>query len=115
MPAPDAVFLDKITDYITAARIKARDGLTVSELAQLTVSGMRLAVEALERVEMPGADKKAEVIKLVAYFFDTFADACVPMYALPAWWLVKPAVRALILSLAAGATESILQYVRTVG
>lgn len=109
----DAPFLDRISDYISAARTKAADGLTVSELTELTVSGMRLAISALDRVdEMSGAEKKAEVLKLVEFFFDQFADACVPMLARPFWWLVKPAVRALILSLASGAVESILQFVR---
>lgn len=115
MPSPDALFLAKIEAYIATARLKARDGLTVAELAQLTINGMRLSVEAFELVDMPGADKKAEVLKIAMFFFDSFADACVPMYALPMWWMVKPAVRALVLSLASGAVESILQFVRKVG
>jgi hypothetical protein len=111
---PDASLLNTLTQYIESARAKARDGLTVAELAQLTISGMRLAIIALEKIDMPGADKKTEVLKLVEYFFDQFADACVPIYAKPVWWVVRPAVRALILSVASGAVESILIYVRSV-
>lgn len=111
----DGPFLNKISDYIDSARAKVADGITIAELAELTITSMRLAIEALDRIEMPGSDKKAEVLKLVAYFFDQFADACVPMLARPFWWLVKPAVRALVLSLASGAVESILQVVRKIG
>lgn len=112
--AIDSAVLDQITGYIEIARIKVKDGVTVSELAELTLGGMRLSIKLLDALEMPGADKKAEVLKLVAYFFDTFSDACVPMLARPAWWIVKPATRALVLSLASGAVEFLLPVVRSV-
>jgi hypothetical protein len=110
--AVDSDFLAQIGAYISGVRAKAADGLSIAELAEATVGGMRLAMGLLDRVSMPGVEKKAEVLKLVAFFFDTFADACVPLLARPAWWLVKPAVRALVLSLASGAVESLLPLVR---
>jgi len=112
--AVDSEFLEAITTYIATVRAKAADGITVSELADATLSGMRLAMGLLDRLAMPGAEKKAEVLKLVAYFFDQFSDACVPLVAKPIWWIVKPAVRSLILSLASGAVESLLPVVRGV-
>ena len=111
---PDSDYLSQIGAYISQARDKARDGISIADLASLTLDGMRLAIGLLDRLEMPGADKKAEVLKLVSYFFDSFADACVPFAAKPIWWLAKPAVRALVLSLASGAVESMLPMVRGV-
>ena len=110
--AVDSAFLDRISQYIAGVKSKAADGLSVSDLAEATIGGMRLAISLLDRLDMAGAEKKAEVLKLVAYFFDTFADSVVPLVARPVWWLVKPAVRALILSLASGAVESLLPLVR---
>lgn len=104
--------LELIAHYIETARAKAGDGLTVAELAELTINAMRLAIVALDRLDMPGADKKAEVLKLVEYFFDQFADAVVPAWVRPFWWAIRSAIRALILSLASGAVESILLMLR---
>lgn len=109
----DTDYLVQIEEFLTTVRARAADGLTVADLTQLTLDGMRLAIALLDRVTMPGADKKAEVLKLVAYLFDQFADACVPFAAKPVWWLVKPAVRALALSIASGAVEFILPVVRS--
>lgn len=106
-------YLKKIEEFLIATRARVADGISVSDLAQITLGGMRLAIAMLDRVNMPGADKKAEVLKLVAYLFDSFADACVPFPAKPVWWIVKPAVRALTLSAAAGAVEFLLPIVRS--
>jgi hypothetical protein len=108
----DKAFLDQIGQLIEVTKARFADGMSVSDLAEATVGGMRLAIGLLDRLEMPGAEKKQEVLKLVDFFFDQFADLCVPLVAKPIWWLVKPAVRALILSLASGAVESLLPLVR---
>lgn len=109
----DNDYLKQIEEFLTVIRARAADGITVSDLAQLTLGGMRLAIALLDGVTMPGADKKVEVLKLVAYLFDQFSDACVPFVAKPVWWMVKPAVRALIISLASGAVEFLLPVVRS--
>ena len=44
--------------------------------------------------------------------FDAVADSCVPMLAKPVWWIVRPAVRTLVLSAAGGALEQILALTR---
>lgn len=109
----DGDFLKQIEEFLTVTRARVKDGITVADLSQVTLGGMRLAIGLLDRVSMPGADKKAEVLKLVAYLFDQFADACVPLVAKPVWWMVKPAVRALVMSIASGAVESLLPIVRS--
>ena len=109
----DSQYLSQIEKFLIDIRYRASGGLTVAELAQSTADGMRLAMSLLDTVvSMTGEEKKAEVLKLVAYLFDQFSDACVPMLAKPAWWIVKPAVRALILSVASGLVEALLPTVR---
>lgn len=111
--AVDSDYLDQITKYIETMRLRASNGLTIAELSESVIGGMRVLIAALDRVSaMTGAEKKAEVLKLVAYLFDQFADACVPLVAKPVWWIVKPAVRTLVLSMASGAVESLLPLVR---
>ncbi len=107
-------FLVEIEAFVTDIRERAgdEDGLTVSDLAASSVSAMTLAIKLLDMRTLPGEEKKAEVLKLVAYLFDSFADRCVPMLALPAWWLLKPAVRSLILAVASGAVEPLLLLTR---
>lgn len=106
-------FLTEIGDFLTGVRARAKDGISISDLAQACVEGMRLAIALLDRLSMPGAEKKAEVLKLVAYLFDQFSDGCVPLVAKPIWWIVKPAVRSLVLAIASGAVESLLPIVRS--
>lgn len=109
---PDTEFTDKIANYISAARLRASDGLTISELSTLTVDAMRLAVSLLDHMQLPGTAKKHEVLRIVGFFFDEFADACIPAIARPVWWMLRPATRSLVISLADGAVESILPLVR---
>ena len=62
-----------------------------------------------------GARAKAVGGLTVAEFgslFDAVADSCVPMLAKPVWWIVRPAVRTLVLSAAGGALEQILKLTR---
>ena len=44
--------------------------------------------------------------------FDQLADKAVPLTVWPVWILVRPAIRSLVLALAAGAVEQILPLVR---
>ena len=102
-----------VLDFIFSARIKAQGGLTVSEFGSLVVEVIRLAVAGLDTIStLDGPSKKQWAIACVARLFDEVADACVPMPAKPIWWIVKPAVRALVLSAAGGALEQILALTR---
>ena len=99
--------------FIASARLKAGNGLTVSEFGSLTVELIRLAVAGLDTIStLDGAAKKAWAIACVGNLFDAVADACVPFVALPVWWIVRPAVRTLVLSAAGGALEQILALTR---
>lgn len=102
-----------ILDLIARAREKARDGLTVAEFGELVVGVIRMAVSGIDDyVTLDGPSKKAWTIACVASLFDAVADSCVPMLAKPVWWIVRPAVRVLVLSAAGGALEQILQLTR---
>jgi hypothetical protein len=48
-----------------------------------------------------------------AVLFDTLADKAVPVAAWPAWVILRPATRVLVLSLAAGAVEALLRISRS--
>ena len=99
--------------FIASARIKAQGGLTVSEFGSLTVEVIRLAVAGLDTIStLDGAAKKAWAIACVGSLFDAVADSCVPMLAKPVWWILRPAVRTLVLSAAGGALEQILKLTR---
>ena len=102
----------KIEAFLMALRERAKDGITASELAASAVEGMALAISLLEIRLLSGPDKKLEVLQLVSYVFDTYADKCVPVLALPVWWIVKPAVRVLLLAVASGAVEPMLRLTR---
>ena len=99
--------------FIASARLKAVGGLTVSEFGSLTVEVIRLAVAGLDTIStLDGPSKKQWAIACVANLFDAVADSCVPLPAKPIWWIVKPAIRSLVLSAAGGALEQILKLTR---
>jgi len=99
--------------FLASARLKASGGLTVAEFGSLTVEVIRLAVAGLDTINtLDGPAKKAWAIACVARLFDEVADACVPLPAKPIWWLVKPAIRSLVLAAAGGALEQILALSR---
>ena len=98
---------------IAGARLKAAGGLTVAEFGSLTVEVIRLAVAGLDTITtLDGPGKKAWTLACVGTLFDTVADSCVPFAAKPIWWIVRPAVRTLILSASGGALEQILVLTR---
>ena len=99
--------------FIASARLKAAGGMTVAEFGSLVVEVIRLAVAGLDTIStLDGDAKKAWAIACVGNLFDAVADSCVPMLAKPIWWIVKPAVRTLVLSAAGGALEQILALTR---
>lgn len=102
-----------VLGFIAGARAKAVGGLTVAEFGSLTVEVIRLAVAGLDTIStLDGASKKAWAIACVGSLFDAVADSCVPFVARPIWWIVRPAVRTLVLSAAGGALEQILKLTR---
>lgn len=104
----------KVTAYITTAKAMAVDGLTWVEFGELLVALLRLVIQTLDEVAgMTGAQKKAAVVESAGLLFDAIADRAVPLAAWPIWILVRPAVRSLVLALAAGAVEPILQLSRS--
>lgn len=109
----EKAYLDQIAAFLAKVRERAANGTTVSELTQSTVDAMRLVMTLLEAVNsMTGAEKKAEVLKLVLFVFDTYSDACVPLLARPFWWAAKPIVRSVIVQVASGLVESLLANMR---
>lgn len=106
--------LDKAAAFIATAKSAAADGLTWQEFGELLVALLRVLVEAFDTVSgMSGAEKKWAVVDAAAMLFDAVADKCVPLAAWPIWILVRPAVRSLVLALASGAIEPILQLSRS--
>lgn len=104
----------KVNAFLSSAREQARDGLTWAEFGRLLVELLYLAVAALDAVQgLSGPEKKSIAITAVAALFDSFADRCVPIAAWPAWLIIRPAVRLLILSISAGAIEAILRISRS--
>jgi len=99
--------------FLDTAVAKASDGITWAEFGELLIALLRLTVTSLDVVSgMDGAEKKALVMVAVGSLFDRLADQAVPPIALPVWWLVRPAVRSLLMSLASGAVEALLPLVR---
>jgi len=99
--------------FIASARLKAAGGLTVAEFGSLVVEVIRLAVAGLDTITtLDGPGKKAWSLACVGTLFDAVADSCVPLLARPVWWIVRPAVRTLVLSAAGGALEQILTLTR---
>jgi len=100
--------------FLDAAAEKAKDGLTWSEFGELMLALVRLSITTLDAVnQMTGAEKKEMVVEAVAALFDRLADKAIPAVVWPVWLLAKPSIRALILSLTAGAVEVLLPMVRS--
>jgi hypothetical protein len=98
---------------MAGARLKSAGGLTVAEFGSLVVEVIRLAVAGLDTIStLDGAAKKSWTLSCVGTLFDAVADSCVPFAARPIWWIVRPAVRTLVLSAAGGALEQILVLTR---
>ena len=104
----------KLAAFLATAQVAAVGGITWAEFGQLMLALVRLAVETLEQTStLSGTQKKALVLEAVAALFDNVADRAVPTVAWPVWILVRPAVRSLVVALADGAVEQVLQLVRS--
>lgn len=114
LPVPAEQLQQAVAAFIVSARAKFAGGLTVAEFGSLVVELLRRCVVSLESLPVEGAAKKAWAIEAVAVLFDSVADLCVPTLLKPAWWLIRPAVRSLVLSAAGGALEQVLSLVREV-
>lgn len=107
-------FSAQVTVFLSSAQEKARDGLTWSEFGRLFVELINLVVRGLDAITtLTGPQKREVAIAAVATLFDTFADKCVPIVAWPAWLIIRPAVRLLLISMAAGAVEALLKISRS--
>lgn len=109
-----AAAVARVTAFLDQVRTDAKDGFSWTEFGRLLTQLLYLAVSALDAVTaMSGDEKKAIVLTAAASLFDSYADMCVPFVAWPAWVLIRPAVRVLILSLSSGAVEALLRISRS--
>lgn len=104
--------LEKIRAFVATAQSVAADGLTIGEFAELSVSLIRVTVEAVDSIPIDGPAKKAWVLEGIALLFDAVADRAIPIAVYPVWLLIRSPVRSLVLAVAGGAIESILPLVR---
>jgi len=98
--------------FIADAKEKASGGLTVAEFGSLVVELLHLATAGLDTMSGDGADKKAWVLQMVGILFDAVAFSCVPWLATPAWLVLRPAIRSLVIAAAGGMIDSLLPLVR---
>jgi len=87
--------------------------LTWTEFGELLVGLLRLAVQTVDVLNVPGEQKKAVVMEAAAALFDALADRAVPVWAYPFWLAVRGPTRALVLAIASGAIEQLLPLVRS--
>lgn len=111
--SPFQSIAQKVAAYLAAAQSAAADGLTWREFGELLLGLLRISIDTLDATStLTGAEKKELVLEAAAALFDQLADKAVPLTAWPVWILVRPAIRSLVLALAAGAVEQILPLVR---
>jgi hypothetical protein len=107
---------EQLRAFIAVARVKAADGITLAEFAELGLAAMRVAIATVDALAVPGAEKRAAVLASVGVVFDALAGAVVvPPLMVPLWIVARPAIRSLALALAAGALETLLPLVRVAG
>jgi len=112
--APFDTLAAQLGGFFAAARSAAAGGLTWQEFGELLVSLLRRCVTTLDTVDgLTGDEKRAVVLAAAASLFDLVADKAIPVVAWPFWLIVRPAVRSLVLAIAAGAMEQILKIVRS--
>jgi hypothetical protein len=112
--APFDTLAAQLGAFFAAARSAAAGGLTWQEFGELLVSLLRMCVTTLDTVEgLTRDEKRAVVLAAAASLFDLVADKAIPVVAWPFWLIIRPAVRSLVLAIAAGAMEQILKLVRS--
>lgn len=99
--------------YIVTARIAATDGLSWAEFGELLSGLLRVLVRIADTLDVPGPERKAIVMVAVGALFDAIADKTSSRWYYPFWVAIRPAVRALVLAIAAGTIEHILPLVRS--
>jgi hypothetical protein len=102
----------KVMAYVDQIRKQANDGLTFAELCELVVAGMRLTIAAVDELDLAGPTKKQIVADCAVEIFTEFSDLMVPLPLRPLWWIIKPALRTLVHTAAAGAVDALLPVVR---
>jgi len=102
----------KVRAFVAVAISSSADGLTISEMGELTVALLRLVIASLDSIPADGAEKKAFALAAVGQLFDAVADSCVPIIAKPIWYVLRPTVRQLVLLAASGMIEQLLPLVR---
>ena len=106
--------LSKFDAFIAAAKSASAGGITWSEFGELLLALIRMGVDTLDVFRaIPGSEKKELVVEAIGRLFDAVADKAVPMAVYPLWFLVRPAIRSLVLALASGAIEEVLPLVRS--
>jgi hypothetical protein len=90
----------QVQDFIAAARLQARGGLTVAEFVDLAQRLLRLVVSGLEQVQAPGADKRQWALDCVGMLFDAVASSLVPIWLVPVWPLIRGSVRQIVVTAA---------------
>jgi hypothetical protein len=112
--APFDTLAAQLGAFFAAARSAAAGGLTWQEFGELLVSLLRMCVTTLDTVDgLTRDEKRAVVLAAAASLFDLVADKAIPVVAWPFWLIIRPAVRSLVLAIAAGAMEQILKLVRS--
>ena len=101
-----------VESFIADAKAKAGGGLTVAEFGSLVVALLHLAVAGLDTMAGDGADKKLWVVQMIGVLFDSVAFSCVPWLATPAWLVLRPAIRSIVLAAAGGMIDSLIPLVR---
>jgi hypothetical protein len=110
--APLDGLAQKVRAFVTVARLKAENGLTVAEFGELFLALMRVAIEAADTLSAAGSQKKELVLDALTLLFDEVADKVVPIYLWPIWVVARPAVRAALIAAASGGIEVVLQLIR---
>ena len=101
-----------VESFISDAKAKAAGGITVAEFGSLMVALLRLAVAGLDTMSGDGVDKKLWAVQMIGVLFDATAFACVPWAATPAWLVLRPAIRSIVLAAAGGMIDSLLPLIR---
>lgn len=103
----------RITALLVSFRAKATSGITWVVFGQMFHDLLYVAVTSLDSVQtLSGAEKKAVVLTAVGSMFDSVADRCVGVAAWPAWVIIRPAARNIVLALASGIVESLIPKTR---